>query len=291
MLARLATDAMGTRFELVLQGRSLSHAHAVGEECIHEIRRWHQRLNAFSSDSDVARLNRTPPGQPVRVDLEFFEFLEACERIRVASDGLFDIGCGSAMASEGFREGSPASRLRDEIQDNDDPPLLLDPDGPRATRTSGRLIDLGGVAKGFALDRVAAILAEHGINAALVHGGTSSVLARGNPLDEEAWGIEVRAGEYPSRTVRLRDRCLAVTAPRGRLDASGVKGHLIDPRSGRAVRIGESPANTAVVAGPSALACDAWAKPALLVGQRPANLEPDYDVWVNLAGVWVGPDG
>jgi len=292
MLVRLATHAMGTRFELVLEGRDESHARAVGEACVREIELWHVRLNAFAADSDVARINA---GGPVRVDGELLDLLECCESIRAASDGLFDVTCGGAMAREGFRGTGAERPTQPTKNDEASPPLLLD----RATMSvrvgPGRLLDLGGVAKGFALDRAGDVLREHGVETALIHGGTSGVLAVGAPPGRDAWMIRVAGGmdgKGEGLEVPLCDACLAVTAPRGRRDDTGEKGHIIDPRTGRAVALAGDKADTAVVIGHSALVCDAWAKPVLLTGARPAGLDEGYVAWVHARGRWCnfGPD-
>jgi thiamine biosynthesis lipoprotein len=289
MLVRLATHAMGTRFELVLEGRDEPHARAVGEACVREIELWHTRLNAFSADSDVARINT---GGPKRVDGELLDLLECCESIRVASDGLFDITCGGAMAREGFRGAGPAPAPDPPATRDASPPLLLDRAGMTVSLAPGRLLDLGGVAKGFALDRAGEVLREHGVEAALIHGGTSGVLAIGAPPGRDAWTVRVTGGQSGSGEgleLSLRNECLAVTAPRGRKSETGEKGHIIDPRTGRAVAIAGPGADTAAVTGRSALTCDAWAKPVLLLGARPAGLEQGYGVWVHAGGRWCNP--
>lgn len=87
----LATHAMGTRFEFVLQGEDEGQLRAVGEEAIRVVEEWHGRLSRFEPGSDVSRLNRDASA---RVDSEMRELLELCERVRAESDGAFDVRCG-----------------------------------------------------------------------------------------------------------------------------------------------------------------------------------------------------
>ncbi|HYD02310.1 MAG TPA: FAD:protein FMN transferase, partial [Phycisphaerales bacterium] len=107
-------------------------------------------------------------------------------------------------------------------------------------------LDFGAIGKGWALDRAARVLREHGVTRALLHGGTSSVVTLGGPwrvaLDDRA-------------AVDLTDASLGVSAPAGRTIGRGadVRGHILDPRTGRsATTLG------AAVSGPSAAVCDAW---------------------------------
>lgn len=289
MLVRVAIQAMGTRFELVLPGADEPRLRAIGEECLREIELWHTRLNAFAADSDIARINRAE-GTPVRIDRELFDLLTMCEAVRKDSGGLFDITCGRAMERAGFRETQPAPpSTHSETDRPPTPPLTLDLPSLTVTLAAGLQLDLGGVAKGFALDRAAGVLRQFGVSSALIHGGTSGVAAIGSPPDEPGWRVAI-ASDGSHETVVLRNECLAVTAPRGRV--AGTSGHIIDPRTGAAVAMKSGNADTAAIVGPSAALCDAWAKPLLLLGERPGGLPAPYQTLVHLPGGWCksGPD-
>src|SRR5262245_43558666 len=89
-------------------------------------------------------------------------------------------------------------------------------------------LDLGAAGKGHAIDAAIAILIADGVDAALLHGGTSSVHAIGTP-PEGAW----RVG-YAGGTRTLRDSALSVSAAHGKSFTSGGRryGHVLDPRIG-----------------------------------------------------------
>jgi thiamine biosynthesis lipoprotein len=110
-------------------------------------------------------------------------------------------------------------------------------------------LDLGAVAKAEALDRAAEVLREHGVEAALLHGGTSSVLAIGAPPGERGW----RVGIADLACALLRDAALGVSGNR--------RPHVRDPRTG--ATLADAPRTAAVVA-PTAAAADALST-ALLV--------------------------
>ena len=93
-------------------------------------------------------------------------------------------------------------------------------------------IDLGGIGKGYAVDRMAELLEEWGLTAALVHGGFSSVLALEAPAGRDGWPLTLSDPAAPSRVLaRLSARHTA-------LGASGVRkgDHIVDPRTGEPAR-------------------------------------------------------
>lgn len=270
----LATYAMGTRFELALpDGGSddAAHLRAIGEEALREVERWHGRLSRFEPGSVITGINRDRRG---RVDPETFGLLQLCERVRVQSGGAFDVTLGACMERLGFHpavDENPETRGR--IAGTCGTPgvdgLHLDPAEREVALSPGASLDLGAVAKGFALDLAAAVLREHGISDALLHGGTSAVVALGLPGRDggadEGWPVVVRS-DAETLTVHLRDQCLGVSAPRGR--RSGGHSHILDPMTGLPV---DSGADTAAVIGPlgTGALCDAWSTALVVLAQTP----------------------
>jgi len=130
----------------------------------------------------------------------------------------------------------------------------------------GMGLDLGGFAKGWTLDRLGEILAQHGFDRALLSYGQSSLLALGAPEDAPAWRLAVRdpRGGFAG-VARLADRSLSVSESFGEsaLVEGRRLGHIIDPRSGRPL----DRRAAAVVVAPSGAAAEAWSK-ALLVLPR-----------------------
>lgn len=222
MLPRFAVHAMGTRFEVVVDGGDPVHVRAAAEAALERIAECDARLSAFRSDALIARANRAAFARPVQLDFETFELLATCQRLRVETRGAFDVAVGGWMRAHGFH---------DELA-----PLVEASAGgfelDRAARTvrftsAGTRLDLGAIGKGHALLAAAEVLLEAGVDKALLHGGTSSVLALG------AW--RVAAGGC---SLELRDVALSVSSTSGR--ARGGRGHLIDPRDGRALPAGRT---------------------------------------------------
>lgn len=284
----MATYAMGTRFELVLMGEREALLRAAGEEALDEITLWHRRLSVFDRSSMISAVNTRAAHEPVPVDAETFELLARCATLSERTSGAFDIAIGAAMARWGFRGASTSGHSMAPSLDApiprrvDEPirPVLLNHGARTVAFTSPDVaIDLGGVGKGWALDRAALLLRDRGVVHALLHGGSSSAIAIGAPPGADGWRIAVRHPEgddaSPLARVLLRDAALGVSAPHGRTahDAGGSSlGHIIDPRTGQPT----SGALLAAVVGPSATDADAWSTALIVLGERPESLPPSY---------------
>jgi len=258
---RLAIHAMGTRFEAALSGASPADLRSAGEVAFQEILELHARWSAFDPGSLLTRVNRLAAGRAVPIDGETFEVLALARSLWEATDGTFDPTTGAAMRTHGFRPSRPDPDPGVSARASADAPLPgmgaveLDPGAGTVRFLDPRVeLDLGALAKGVALDRAGESLRESGVPCALIHGGTSGVLAIGTPPDSDGWPIALdREGRIPS--VRLRDAALGVSAGHGRGAAIGGGGHVLDPRTGRPGSVDRF----AAVVGDSAAVADAWA--------------------------------
>ncbi|VAX39665.1 FAD:protein FMN transferase, partial [hydrothermal vent metagenome] len=146
-------------------------------------------------------------------------------------------------------------------------------------------IDLGGIAKGYALDRAAAIVREAGVDSGLLHGGTSSIVAIGSPPGETVgWRVKLGPPATPDAPaeVLLRDTAASVSAPDGRVSETGA-GHIIDPRTGHPA----TTARAAVACGASGTLADAWATALVVLGGRPDRMPTTIGSAVlTMAGGW-----
>lgn len=271
---RLALAAMGTRFEVVLHGIDPAALRAAGEGALAEVEACHHRFTRFAPDSLVSHLQRVAADRAVPLDTDTFALFEDALAVHRASAGAFDIavaplmdGVAPLMAGDAPRRARVApARGTDAIE--------LD----RASRTlrftaPGVRLDLGGIAKGHALDLAARSLRENGVHSALLHGGTSSVVAIGAPPDADAWLVALAQAPLAA-PVRLRDAALAVSTTRGGRtgERTGAPAHIMDPRTGRPV----DRALAVAVVGPRARLADAWATAIVVLGSRPAALGPEW---------------
>jgi len=268
-VVRAAVFAMGTRFEAVLAGGDESRLRSVAEAALAEITEWDQRLSLFRPDSLVSHLNRSAHERAIRVDGDTFELLSACREVWAASGGAFDITIGPLMRAWGFR-GGPADPLAVEAaracigMDA----VELDASEQRVRfRRPGLALDMGAVGKGHALLHAAAVIREAGVESALLHGGTSSVVAIGSPPGGAGWRVGVAGTGI---TVTLHDQAMSVSAPRGRMvqTPQGRRGHILDPRTGAPA----GGAGLTVVLGDCARLADAWSTALLVLKERPIGM-------------------
>ena len=268
----LAREAMATRFELLLYGDDPVRLRAAGEEALREVEWAEAELSRFRTGSAVFWLNARAGGEPLRVDPRVFRLLAECASLSALTDGAFDPTVGPLLRAWGFfgsdaRRPTPPELLRArrlvgmerlELDERSRTARLAEP---------GMELDLGAVGKGYALDRVASVLNEHGIRRALLHGGTSSVHAIGEAEEGGPWRIGWRVpGRAPLvEPLSLHVPALSVSAPHGKAFVSDGQsyGHVLDPRGG-------APAcgtRSAVVTGPSSTLCDALSTALLVLGQ------------------------
>lgn len=272
----LATQAMATRFELVLHGPDPTHLRSAGEEAIAEIQRLDATLSAYRPESEIATLNRLAHLHPVQVSPEVFHLLQHAVVLSQATHGTFDVTVGPLLQAWGFVRGSghppdPAT-LATALAAVGPRQLLFNPSDftIRFAHPNTRL-DLGAIGKGYAIDRAASVLRDADVHNALLHGGTSTALALGSPETTDAWRIAIDPPFHspnsspppsPLAIIELHDEALSVSAVWGKgfTHQGSFHGHIIDPRSGR-------PAQGALLAAmilPSATESDALST-ALLV--------------------------
>jgi len=179
----------------------------------------HGRMSFHEETSDIAALRRARPGQVVAVDPETVAVLRVARHLHERSGGLFDVAIGADLAGLGFLPCSPAweEGAAGTAADID----ILDETHVRCLR---RLqIDLGGIAKGHAVDRAIDVLIERGVEFAIVNaGGDLRVL--GSP-DEP---IHLRAADGTiSGAIQLADAALATSS--NLLDRRIVGGRPVTP--------------------------------------------------------------
>jgi thiamine biosynthesis lipoprotein len=248
----LATYAMRTRFELVLVGDDEPFLRAAGEEALNEIAELERLLSRFRSDSDIGRINRFAALESVRVDARTFRLLQQAKRLWEATEGAFDITLGT------WRHSQKATSLADAIfLDEAAMTVRLADEGVR--------LDLGGIGKGYALERAANLLRLSGVESAFLHSGTSSVFAFGCDQNGEPWRVAIAhpVNDEPIATVTLSGCGLSVSAT---TPAEGRR--TVDPQTGEPVRR----TLLAAVVLPSPTEAEAWSTALLVSGEKGLTL-------------------
>lgn len=196
---------MNTWFEMVLLGENQEHLAAVGEAALDEVTRVENLLSRFDPASEVSRVNRLAAREPQLLSFELATLIECCRAYWETTAAHFDL---TAVSQSTFRDQKinfSAVKL--------DPTLRLIHFTHPAV-----FLDFGGVGKGYALDRAARIIREFGVQNALLHGGTSSVLGIGTGQGSDGWTVSLRDPFSPGQeagSVLLRDAGLSSSAVLG----------------------------------------------------------------------------
>lgn len=269
---------MATRFEIVLHGDNPAALRAAGEEALRLVEQLEAQLSLFRASSEVAHLNARAAREPMRVTPALFALLQQAQKLHAESGGAFDITIAPLVRCWGFMGGDGRMPRLEEVAEARAKVgmglLQLSP-GDFTVRFAreGVMLDLGAIGKGYAVERAAEVLREAGVTSALLHGGTSTVQAIGQPPGEEFWKIAI---ETPSpsldtppsllATVPLKDEAMSVSGVWGNSFQVGARtfGHIIDPRTGE-------PALGTVLAAvvlPSATETDALSTALLTLGSE-----------------------
>ena len=236
------------------------------------------------SDSDVSRLNARGGGAPVAVDARLVELLDAARAVSELTGGAFDVTVLPAVEAWGFTASAPrVPAVTPRIAGFRH--VRLDAASATVTLTApGARLDLGGIAKGYALDRVLAILRAHGVRSAYLDLG-GEVATIGLPPDDACWRIGIRHPRRPGTIVGVLDVAEGAVSTSGDAEqfvlADGARfGHIFDPRTGVPARGLVS----ATVVAASATLADALSTAAVVLGRTAAGVALDR---VAAAGVLV----
>ncbi len=247
---------------------------AIAEEALDEIERIEAQLSFYRPTSEISALNRDAGQRPVRVNPEVFQLLQRAVSFSRETQGAFDITVAPLLQAWGFVGGTGHEPSTSELEvarsrvgfqhlqfDDENQTVQFDHLGVQ--------IDLGSIGKGYALDRAVRILRDHEITSALLHGGTSTIVAMGCDGEGNPWKVALpkspETAEKESVVVQLQDASLSVSAVWGKsFDAFGKKfGHIIDPTTGGPTQS----ASWAAVTHPSATVTDAVSTGLLVRGQ------------------------
>ena len=263
--------SMGTVLEIALYAPEGVDTAAALEALFAVARRLDALLTVYAPESALSRLNRTAAESPQTVDPEFAAVLEHSLGYAELTGGAFDVTVGPLVElwTQAAKRGAPPSARelalaralvgRDRVQ--------IFADGRVGFDRAGVSVNLGAIAKGYALDRMLPRLAEQNVERALLSFGQSSTWAVGAPPDAPGWRLLVRGpGGGFVGAVTLKDQALSVSGSLAQFVEIGGRryGHVVDPRSGLPIRHRRQ---ALVVAGDATLA-EALSTGLLVLGER-----------------------
>lgn len=277
---QVARRAMACQFEFLFNAGQYPLATEAAMAALDLVDQLEDQLTVYRPHSEISRLNVQAADGPVVVESRLFALLELAVQLHRDTQGAYDITAAALSNLWGF------TRRRGAIPDSQallearalvgSDQLLLDAQD-RTVRFArpGLAINLGSIGKGYALDRCADHFADYQIRDFLLHGGHSSVLARGSQAGEGAdggWWIGIRHPLRPDRRlgqIRLHDQALATSGSGTQffMHEGRRYGHILDPRSGWPA---EGVLSASVIA-PTAAEADALATAFYVMGPQQAG--------------------
>ena len=272
---RTQGEVFGTVVDVSIYGEPEARANQLGQRVMEEFARLHKKFHAWKPSELTALNDAIARGESYQADAEMVDLLQAAARLAEDSDHTFNPAVGRLIRLWGFQ----ASDIRPQGPSQEEIMRLVDArprmsdlvfDGTEiSSRNPAVMLDLGGYAKGYALDRAAQILRAEGVKAALINVG-GNLLAIGQPGDRR-WtvGIQDPRGPGMIATVELRDgEAVGTSGDYHRYFMKNGKrhGHIIDPRTGQTTDT--VAAVTIIISGgkDAGTRSDGYTKPLFIVG-------------------------
>ncbi|MGE0116152.1 MAG: FAD:protein FMN transferase [Steroidobacteraceae bacterium] len=290
-VSRVDDGIMGTRMVVEVWTDTAAQGNQAIDAVLDEMRRLDEAMSTYKPTSEVSRVNAEAAQHPVKITRELFDLLTQALEFSRITQGAFDITYASVGFMYDFRQHErpteqqiasalPAVNYRHLLLDAKQQTIRFSQPGVR--------IDLGGIAKGYAVDRGIALLQARGITHALVTaGGDSRIIGDrfGKP-----WIIGIRHPDDASKIIAkipLVDTALSTSGDYERyFDENGTRyHHIIDPRTGKSA----SKVRSATIIAATATRTDGLSKTAFVLG--PEEAMKIYNQLDDVDAILVGPDG
>jgi thiamine biosynthesis lipoprotein len=254
-------DILAARKRLVLAFREMERIEGV--------------LSAQRDTSEISRLNREASSAPIHVSRETFDILQRAKAYSARLGGLFDVTVGSLSELWGFSGPGEAALPPDSAIETARATLgcsaliFNDADTTVYFGRKGMKVDLGGIAKGYAVDRAAAVLRRYGIDDFIINAG-GDLYVSGEKMPGEPWTVGIK---HPRRTsdmlatLKIGDAAVVTSGDYERYFIQDGRRyhHILDPRTGYPA----SESRSVTVIADSAEEADALATWLFVLGDGP----------------------
>lgn len=254
---------MGTLLDISVYASSEGAGRDILNETFKVAENLDSLLSTYQRESVVSQFNRDTDTTAKPVPNDVCELVRVSQTLSLKTNGAFDISVRPLVelwhtaAKRGYPptpgEVAHATSLMGPSALSLSPPCRL---GKRSPQVA---IETGGIGKGFAVDKMVALLKERGVQAAFINFGRSSLAAVGAPPGEQGWPVTVELADGSrDGSITIRDETLSVSRARGTpFVVAGVSyAHIFDPSSGRPIRTSRG----AAIRGPSATDGEAFVK-------------------------------
>ena len=291
---------MGTSYSVTISGNfSRSEIAPVKNKVAEALRRFDQELfSTYALNSELAQFNRMAVGEPLIVSPEQLEVLSLAQKIFIETDGAFDITVGPLVRLWGF---GPEPRLKDFVPTSSEiavsmerlgiDNLVIDPSLRIISKTKNIELDVSGIAKGYAVDKISELLFDNGYENHFVEIG-GELKMRGYKAGEVSWAPALETPVSSKSEVYAGLDSLGHTIAvagsgdyRNFFEKNGIRySHEIDPRNGRPVSHGLA---AVYVINEMASVADALATAYLVMGLEAATEHANAS---NIASYFISHD-
>lgn len=236
---RFNHTAMGTVFETVVAGTDQAYARQASQAFFSEIDRFERLLSRFDPCSEIGQINLLEAGQSLSVNADVYECLARALDLQKKTGGAFDINyrilqkkseLSRPVRFKSIPDSAPAAV---ELSRCPEGFRIFYPAGTGAAPPRGLDLDLGGIGKGYALEKAAAVFSDWSLEHVLMHAGTSTAFALGSARGSEepppGWPVGA-GGNWPcleNKRFNLSNRALSGSG-------TDIKGeHIFDSRRGK----------------------------------------------------------
>ncbi len=233
---RFDHKAMATIYEIAIFHEDKRFAAGAAHEAFKELDWLEDQLSRYRDNSDIARINNLQTNKSIIIGPEAYDCIVTSQEIFRETGGAFDITVGPLydiwLDDDKQLRNPPEEEIREARRRTGMKLIELDKENFRVSvQIENLIVDLGGVGKGYAVDMMAELLEEWGVQYGFIHGGKSTVMAMDTPPGTDGWPITISTPGNESKviaTFHLKNRALS---------GSGLqKGeHIIDPRTSRPV--------------------------------------------------------
>jgi FAD:protein FMN transferase len=263
---------MGTKFRVVLYAPDQATADKAAKAAFARVAELNRIMSDYSQDSELMRLCKksdTKPAGPVKVSDDLFFVLAKAKEVSEVSDGAFDATIGPVVRL--WRQARKDRQLPDEeeraaaLKRVGYKHMVLDPKEKTVDlKIPGMLLDLGGIAKGYAADEALKFIAQNGITSALV-AASGDIAVSGPPPEKRGWRIDIAAlpGAKRTRQLLLKDMAVSTSGDAEQfVEIAGTRySHIVDPRTG----LGLTGRRSVTVVAPRGIQSDSLTKMASIL--------------------------
>jgi thiamine biosynthesis lipoprotein len=296
--------AMGTIITVFFWTDDEAKAAQAAQAVFDEMKRLDAVMTTWTSDSEVSRVNAAAGERPVQVSDETFTVIARAQEIAKKTDGVFDITVGAFKGLWKFDEDMDGSlpdpaEVRKRLALIGYKYLVLDPKKKTVfLKKKGMSITLGGIAKGYAVDKCVELLHNQGFTNFMIQAGGDMYIA--GKKGAAPWVVGIRdprgAPDAMFALAPVEDHSFSTSGDYERgFVKDGVRyHHILDPRTGHPARASRS----VTIRAKDAFTADAWSKVLFILGPEKSRQLlareklPDFEVvWVDDANTIHMTDG